>query len=190
MIKNVILFLLVLILIWVIGLFTGLPVIPWVETSYYDSETNQNLSKGLVLKELDSAEIRIEIPDYFPVSDQCFDTWFTSGQTNSNLSVKAFSLLVLDQSGTELPKKNTYLFGNNDSRFNGTEISNLEILKNDTAYQEKYKFIRTVFNLRNKKRIMIQIKVEYIIDGISQSLTDTLEINKKQTLTWNEFRAH
>lgn len=190
MIKKVILFLLVLIVIWIVGLFAGIPVIPWIETNYYDSKTNQKLSNGLVLKKIDSSEIRIEIPDYFPASDQCFDTWFTSGQTNSNLIVKAFFFLVLDQSGTELPKKNTYLFGNDDSRFNGTEISNLEIIKNDTAYHEKYKFIRTVFNLRNKKRIMIQIKVDYTINNISQSLTDTLEINKKQALTWDEFRAH
>jgi hypothetical protein len=132
----------------------------------------------------------MEIPDYFPTSDQCFGTWFTSNQTNSNLIVKAFFFSVLDQSGTELSKKNTYLIGNDDSRFNGTEISNLEIIKNDTAYQEKYKFIRTVFNLRNKKKIMTQIKVAYTINNISQSLTDTLKINKRQALTWNEFRVH
>ena len=64
-----------LLLVWVIGLFAQLPLIPWIETDYYVAGTNQTLANGYILKQTDGVIVKIEVPNEFFENDQCFDFW-------------------------------------------------------------------------------------------------------------------
>ena len=181
MIRKLIFTLFILGLLWVIGLFAGLPVIPWIDTNYYERKSGQKLSQGIILNQ-SGGDIKLEVPNYYNESDQCFDTWFTS----NNIKIKYFSLLAFDKNNIEIPKVKIHLFGYNESR----EINDFTILNNDTAIQHNFKFIRTVYNVKKFTSISLKLKIDYLINNESKSYADTLILRKVHNLTWTRFKVH
>ena len=179
-----------LLILWVVGLLAQLPLIPWIETDYFVVGTNQTLANGLTLKQTDNTNIKIEVPNYFSEDDQCFDFWFSSANGKHLLTVDDFSLIVYDNDNSELKRENTYLFWDNGSKNETFKIENYEIAKTDTCNKNKYVFFRTVFDIDKIGNFKIKVKVNYSIDNKSDSINQTLTIEKKHRLTWNKFRVH
>lgn len=179
-----------LLVIWLIGLFAQLPLIPWIETDYYVAGTNQTLDKGHILKLADNAIMKIEIPNEFTENDQCFDFWFTSANGTHSLTVKDFSQTVFDKDNSIIKSKNSYLIWDNGSKENTFEIDKYAITHSDNYDQKKYVFFRTVFNVDNVSDFSIKLKTNFLIDSKSNLIDTTLIIEKKHRLTWNKFRVH
>mgnify|MGYP003575478265 FL=1 len=176
--------------LWLIGLFAQLPVIPFIETNYLLSETNDILSKGIELGRTDKLIIKLEIPDYYPEKDQCFDTWFSSRSGQHTLTVSDFSITVFDRNDSEISKQNSYLFWDNGSKDEAFKIENYVIAKLDTTFHNKYVFFRSVYNMADGKEFKVQIKANFILDGVNSDLDKRLSITKRHRLTWNKLRAH
>ena len=179
-----------LLVIWVIGLFAQLPLIPWIETDYYVAETNQTLANGYILKQTDGAIVKIEVPDEFFENDQCFDFWFSSATGTHMLTVKEFSQTVFDNDNSEVKRQNSYLFWDNGSKEETFNIDNYEIAHSDNYDQKKYVFFRTVFDVDNISDFSIKLKTSFYVDNKPNLIDTTLTIEKKHRLTWNKFRVH
>ena len=96
--------------LWLVGLFAQLPLIPFIETDYILSETNDTLGKGVLLNEENGLNIKIEVPNYFPEKGQCFDTWFTSTNGQHTLTVSNYSIEAFTSDNGKLPQKQYGLF--------------------------------------------------------------------------------
>jgi hypothetical protein len=179
-----------LLLIWIIGLFAQLPLIPWIETDYYLAETKQTLAKGYILKQTDNVIVKIEVPNEFSESDQCFDFWFSSNIGTHSLTVKDFSQTVFDNDNSEIKNQNSYLFSDNGSKEEAFNIDNYEIAYSDNYDKKKYVFFRTVFDIDNVSDFSIKLKTNFYIDNKPNLIDTTLQIEKKHRLTWNKFRVH
>ena len=179
-----------LLVIWIIGLFAQLPLIPWIETDYYVSGTNQILANGYILKQTDNTIIKIDVPNEFFENGQCFDFWFLSAAGTHTLTVKDFSQTIFDNDNSEIKRKNSYLFWDNGSKEEAFEIDNYEITHSDNYDQKKYVFFRTVFNVDNISDFSIKLKTNFYIDNNPNQIDTTLQIEKKHRLTWNRFRVH
>ncbi|MEJ8844335.1 hypothetical protein WG954_18210 [Lacibacter sp. H375] len=188
--RWIILSLFIFIVIYIVGLFAGLPIIPWIETNYYVKGTNERLSNGITLQQINNAIIKVEIPDYFPQNDQCIDTWFTSSDSSNNLTINNFSFEMQSDEGKPLTRENSYLFWDDGSKENNLTIENYTILKSDTSSEDKYVFLRTVYNLDNEKEVTVKLKINYQLNRKTIVLDKNLQLIKKQRLTWNEFRVH
>ena len=179
-----------LLVIWVIGLFGQLPLIPWIETDYYVVGTNQTLANGYILKQTDNAIIKIEVPNEFSENDQCFDFWFSSATGTHMLTVKGFSQTVFDNDNSEIKRQNAYLFWDNGSKEETFNIENYEIAHSENYDQKKYVFFRTVFDVDNISDFSIKLKSNFYVDNKPNLIDTTLTIEKKHRLTWNKFRVH
>lgn len=179
-----------LLVIWVIGLFAQLPLIPWIETDYYLAGTNQTLAKGYILKQTDNVIVKIEVPNEFSENDQCFDLWFSSNIGTHSLTVKDFSQTVFDNDNSEIKNQNSYLFWDNGSKEEAFNIDNYEIAYSDNYDKKKYVFFRTVFDIDNVSDFSIKLKTNFYIDNKPNLIDTTLQIEKKHRLTWNKFRVH
>ena len=179
-----------LLVIWVIGLFAQLPLIPWIETDYNVAGTNQTLANGYILKQTDNALIKIEVPNEFFENDQCFDVWFSSANGTHILTVKDFSQTVFEGDNSEIKSENSYLFWDNGSKEETFNIDNYKIFHSDNYDHKKYVFFRTVFNVENISDFSIKLKTNFFIDNKPNLIDTTLQIEKKHRLTWNKFRVH
>ncbi|WP_461787755.1 hypothetical protein [Pedobacter sp.] len=179
-----------LLVIWIIGLFAQLPLIPWIETDYYVAGTNQTLANGYVLMQTDKALVKIEVPTEFPENDQCFDFWFSSANGTYILTVKDFSQTLFDKSNSKIKIKNSYLFSDNGSKEEAFNIDHYEITHSDNYDQKKYVFFRNVIDLESISDFSIKIKTNFYIDSKPNLIDTTLTIEKKHRLTWNKFRMH
>lgn len=188
--SKTILTLVCLFVIWIIGLFAQLPLIPWIETDYYVSGTNQTLENGFTLNQIDSTFIKIEVPNEFNENDQCFDFWFLSAAGQHTLTVKDFSQTIFDKNNSEVKSKNSYLFWDNGSKEETFNIDNYEIAHSENYYNKKYVFFRTVFNVDNISDFSVKLKTNFIIDNKIKLVDTTLQLEKKHQLTWNKFRVH
>ncbi|MBL7827821.1 MAG: hypothetical protein JNJ57_14415 [Saprospiraceae bacterium] len=176
--------------IWVIGLFAQLPLIPWIETDYYVVGTNQTLANGYVLKQTDNTIVKIVVPNEFSENDQCFDFWFSSNIGTHMLTVKDFSQTVFDKDNAEIKNKNSYLFWDNGSKEKTFNIDNYEIAYSDNYDKKKYVFFRTVFDIDNISYFSMKLMTNFYIDNKPNLINTTLQIEKKHRLTWNKFRMH
>ena len=176
--------------VWFIGLFFQLPIIPWIETDYILTGTNQKFSDGIVLTQKNEVELKIEIPNEFNEENQCFDTWFKSKKGNHNLTVKNISIKAVDNKNGDIRPINSYLFWDNGSKDETFEIRNYELSQSDTIENEKYVFFRTVINANKYDNFSVNVKANFEIDNRTDSLNKILTINKKKRLTWNKFRVH
>ncbi|MBK9379288.1 MAG: hypothetical protein IPM86_14145 [Saprospiraceae bacterium] len=179
-----------LLIIWVIGLFAQLPLIPFFDTNYFVSGTNQTLSSGIILKQTDNTIIKIEIPNEFTQNEQCFDFRFSSATGTHILTVKDFSQSVFDIDNSEIKNINSYLFWENGSLEEKFNINNHEIKYSENYDNEKYVFFRTVFDMDNINHFSIKIKTDFYIDNKPNRIDTTLVIEKKHRLTWSRFRVH
>jgi len=177
-------------IIWVVGLFAGLPLIPFVETDYYVNESNQTLANGLILKQTDSSVIKLEVPNYFSENDQCFDTWVSSTKGQHFLTIKDFSLQAFNADQSEIKKENTYLFWDNGSKDETFKIENYQISKSATTENDKYVFIRTVFDTEGLDNFILSVKLNFTLDNKTDLVEQKVNVNKKHRLTWNPLRAH
>ena len=179
-----------LLLIWVIGLFAQLPLIPGIETDYFIAGTNQTLANGYILKHTDNAIIKIEVPNEFSENDQCFDFWFSSAIGTHTLTVKNYSNTAFDIDNSEIKRENSYLFWDNGSKEETFNIDSYVIVHSDNYDNKKYVFFRNVFNVDNISDFSIKLKTNYFIDNKPNLIDTTLQIEKKHRLTWNKFRVH
>lgn len=179
-----------LLVIWVIGLFAQLPLIPWIETDYYVAGTNHTLDNGHILKQTENVIIKIEVPNEFSENDQCFDFWFSSTIGTHTLTVNDFSLIAFDNDNSKIKSQNSYLFWGNGSKEETFNIDNYEIAYSDNYDQKKYVFFRTVFNVDDLSDFSIKLKTNFYIDNKPNLIDTSLQIEKKHRLTWNKFRVH
>jgi hypothetical protein len=179
-----------LFIIWIVGLFAQLPLIPWIETDYYIAGTNQTLTSGYILKQADNINIKIEIPNEFLENNQCFDTWFLAANGKHFLTVKDYSQTIFGNHNSKIKSKNSYLFWDNGSKEETFNIDNYEIAYSENYDQKKYVFFRTVFDVDNIRNFSIKIKTNFFIDNKPNIIDTTLEIEKKHRLTWSKFRVH
>jgi hypothetical protein len=176
--------------LWIVGLFAQLPLIPFIETDYILSETNDTLGKGVLVKEENGLNIKIEVPSYFPEKEQCFDTWFTSTKGQHILSVSNFSIKAFRSDNSEIIKGSSYLFWDSDGKDETFSIDDYEIAKSDTFDKSKYAFFRSEFNVDKESDFSLLIKATYSLDDIQGSVERKMSITKKHRLTWNKLRAH
>ncbi len=179
-----------LLVIWVIGLFAQLPLVPWIETDFYVAGTNQTLANGYILKKVDDAIIKIEVPNEFSENDQCFDFWFSSAIGTHTLTVQDFSHTAFDKDNSEIKSENSYLFWDNGSKEETFNIDNYVIGHSDNYDHKKYVFFRNVFDVDNISDFSIKLKTTFFIDNKPNLIDTTLQIEKKHRLTWNKFRVH
>lgn len=188
--KKIIIGVLITIVLWIAGCFAGLPVIPFVETDYFVSESNKPLADGYTVTKTDNENTKIEIPNYFPDNGQCLDFRFTSSNGKHILTVENFKMTVMDENGDEIKRLNSYLFWDDGSEYEKFSINNYEIEKKGTHDQDKYVFFRTVVDLSGEGNFTINIKADYYVDSVKRQIDKTFDLTKKKTLTWNEFRVH
>jgi len=179
-----------LVILYIAGLFAGLPIIPWFETNYFIKGTNERLENGVTLRQIDNAIIKIEIPNYFPPKDQCIDTWFASSDSSYILTIDNFSLEAVSVENKVLIRENSYLFWDNGSKENDFTIQKYTVAKSDTQMKDKYVFLRSVYDLNNTEELIAKIKIYFQINGKAESIEQSLPLVKKQKLTWNKFRVH
>ena len=176
--------------LWIVGLFAQLPLIPFIETDYVLIETNDTLGKGVLVKEKSGLNIKVEVPSYFPEKEQCFDTWFTSTNGRHTLTVPNFSITALSSDNKEIFKSNSYLFWDDGSKDEAFSIDGYEISKSDSFDSSKYVFFRSVFDVAQERDFVVLIKAKYSVDNVSDSVERKMSIIKKHRLTWNKLRAH
>ena len=176
--------------LWLVGLFAQLPLIPFIETDYILSETNDTLGKGVLLNEENGLNIKIEVPNYFPEKGQCFDTWFTSTNGQHTLTVSNYSIEAFTSDNTEIEKNNSYMFWDDGSKNETFSIQNYQIVKSDTVNNRKYVFFRSVFNIDNESDFSILIKAKYSLNNFADSIERKMSITKKHRITWDKLRAH
>ena len=178
------------VVLYIAGLFAGLPLIPWVETNYFIEGTNESLSNRVTLKQIENAKIQVEIPNYFSQNDQCIDTWFASSDSSYTLTINNFSFEAVSTEGNALKRENNYLFWDNGSKENDFKIQNYTVAKSNNQQDDKYVFLRNVYDLDNVKELTATIKFDVQINGKHESVEQSLPLVKKQKLTWNKFRTH
>jgi hypothetical protein len=177
-------------LLWFFGVFFQLPLIPFIETDFVLNGTSQIFEKGVELQQTNKVTIKLEIPNYFPEKEQCFDTWFSSKDGQHTLTVSDFTISVFNKNGTETKKNNSSLFWDDGSSDETFKIDNYMIAKTNTTNNDKYVFFRSVFNVADKKEFIVHVKANFSVDGIQNNLEKKIAITKKHRLTWNKFRAH
>ena len=174
---------------WIIGLFNGLPLIPWIETDYFIAGEETTLSEGIVLMDTDSCILRIEVPNYFPENNQCFDIWFNSKRGKQALSVTDFSITAFNK-GNEITKKSSCLFWDNGSKKETFEIIDYQVEYSKNYADKKYVFFRTTYDVDDTKRFNFVIKSNFTINDRPFNIHKNLSIEKQHRWTWNEFRFH
>ena len=179
-----------LVIFYIIGLFSGFPIIPWIVTDYYIEDSSTKLTDGVILKQTDNSFVKLEIPNGFSEDNQCLDVWFTHQETNNTQLITNFSISLHTDKNEFVKPQKIYLFGNDGSRFNGLEIANFSIISNDSSFQEKYKFIRVVYNLTDKEKFSASIMANFRDDNKLHNYKKELRIEKIKERTWNEFRLH
>lgn len=178
------------VVLFITGLFAGLPLIPWVETDYFVKGTNESLAHGVKLKQIDNAIVKIEIPNYFSQNEQSIDTWFASSDSSYTLTIDNFSFEAASRGNNSLKKENSYLFWDNGSKENDFRIQNYSVTKSNSQLDDKYVFLRSVYDLGNVKELVATIKLDVQINGKPENIEQSLPLVKKQKLTWNKFRVH
>ncbi|MES2765813.1 MAG: hypothetical protein V4642_08095 [Bacteroidota bacterium] len=171
----------------VIGLFAQ---IPWIETNYYLISTNQKIADGITLDTVENIIIKLEVPDYFPENDQCFDVWFSAMQGDNTLSVGNFSFKLFKRDNSEFKKENSYLFWDKGSREESFKIENYKLSKPNNSDKENYVFFRTAFDLDKISNFYVTIRADLILNGKPYSLDKKLLIEKKKQLVWRKFKVH
>jgi|GEM_PF-2452256 len=177
-------------IIWIIGLFAGFPLIPSTDTVYFVNETEQTLASGLVLNQTDSTIIKLEVPNYFLENDQCFDVWFSSTKGEHILSIKDYSLQGFITEQKELPKENTFLFWDSGNKENTFMVDNYKISKAVSSTNDKYVFIRTVFDTEMAEQFTLVLKINYHLNHKNYLIEQKINVKKEHTLTWNSLRVH
>jgi hypothetical protein len=186
--KRVSIGILIFLVLWTVGCSVGLPVIPIVETNYFISESSKPLADGYILKHSYREITKLEIPNYFPVNDQCLDFCFKSSMGKHLLTVNNFKMTVKNNDETEMEKLNSYLIcydGSEDKKFS---ISNYYI--ENTGDKDNYVIFRTVVDLSRESKFSINIKADYYVDSVESKIDKTFNLEKKTILTWNEFSVH
>jgi hypothetical protein len=188
--KKVIIGTLIAIVLWIVSCSAGLPVIPFVETDYFISESNKPLADGHTVTKTENENTKFEIPNYYPDNDQCLDFWFTSSNGKHLLTVENFKMTVMDNGKDEIKPLTSYLFWDDGSEDEKFSITNYEIEKTETHDQDKYVFFRTVVDISRESHFSVNIKADYYMDSVPRQIDKTFELTKRRKLTWNEFRVH
>jgi lipopolysaccharide assembly outer membrane protein LptD (OstA) len=177
-------------IIWIIGLFAGFPLIPSTETIYYVNESEQTLASGFVLNQTDSTIIKLEVPNYFLENDQCFDVWLSSTKGEHILSIEDYSLQGFITEQKELPKENTFLFWDNGNKENTFTVDNYKISKAASSTNDKYVFIRTVFDTEMAEQFTLVLKINYQLNQKNNLIEQKINVKKEHTLNWNSLKVH
>ena len=188
--KKIIIGTLTTVTLWVAGCSVGLPVIPFIETDYFVSQSDKPLADGYTVTTSDNENTKIEIPNYYPDNDQCLDFWFTSSNGKHILTVEDFKMTFKDKDGKEIKRLTSYLFWDDGSEDEKFSINNYEIEKTGTHDQDKYVFFRTVVDLSGESNFSINIRADYSVDSEQRQIDKTFDLTKRRKLTWNEFRVH
>jgi hypothetical protein len=177
-------------IIWIIGIIAGFPLIPSSETIYYVNETEETLASGLVLNQTDSTIIKLEVPNYFLENDQCFDVWFSSTKGKQILTIKDFSVQAFVADQKELSKENTFLFWDNGNKENTFLVENYQISKASSSTNDKYVFVRTVFDTEKVEQFSLVIKLNYSLNHKNYIVEQIINVKKEHKLIWNSLKAH
>jgi hypothetical protein len=188
--RRIFLIIISIFFLWVIGIFAQLPLMPFIETNYFIKEKDLNLSKGVTIEQSKKTTIKIEIPNYFPEGNQCFDIWFSSTNGEHNLSVTKFSFKISTIDNIELERESLYLFSDKRSKDETSTIENYSIEKHEIEEDNNYVFFRTVYNVETINNLNIFVLADYSIDNETYSMNKKIEIIKKRRLTWNKLKAH
>ena len=188
--KKIIIGTLISVVLWIAGCSAGLPVIPFVETDYFISQSDKVLADGHTVTKTHNENTKIEIPNYYPDNDQCLDFWFASSNGKHILTVEKFKMTVMDKDGHEIERLTSYLFWDDGSEEEKFSINNYEIENTATHGQDKYVFFRTVVDLSGESNFSINIKADYSVDSEQKQIDKTLDLTKRRKLTWNKFRVH
>lgn len=179
------LFLLIFIILWIVGVFFDLPLIPINETNYYTEKNNISLNERQIIETNDSLKIGVEIPNYFTENEHCFDFWFFIEEGEKNISVSDFSVKLKDRTGNEKKEIKSILFWDG-----GSNESSLDVINHKLNSDSKYLFFRKVYNTNKLENFSITLSVEYQIDNIQFKIDTLMNITKKEKITWNKFRVH
>ncbi|WP_288955844.1 hypothetical protein [uncultured Polaribacter sp.] len=175
-----------LFLMWIVSLFFGLPLLPYMETNYYLKEDKISLNKKKILKINDSISLGIEIPNYFPEEDQCIDFWFFNEAKQRSLNIKNFALTLKNlKKEKQLIEKDIIIFWDGGYNENKPEVKNFILNKGC-----KYIFIRNIYDLNKAKKSQVHIKLNYFVNRVEYKFDTIINITKEKELTWNKLRAH
>lgn len=192
---KLILIIFCLVVLWIIGLFAQLPLIPWIETDYFLIDTKTRLANNVSIKQKDNMKITLEIPNIFGEGNQSLQIQFSSIMGKHLINVNPFSMKVYDSRNIEIKPKSSYLICNDSTKAETFKIKDYEIADDtvygNTAYsKDKYLIFQSSFDLRNVKQLSIDIQIKYSLDNKPDSINGRYLVEKEHRLTWNQLRFH
>jgi hypothetical protein len=190
--KSVKIFLIVFstLLVWVVLIFFGVPVIPSIETQYFGEGSNIPMKSDYIVEENSAERLSLNIPDYFDDKQQGLDFWFQAVEGTHSLIIQEFSLTVKDLDGREQIPSNKYLFWTEGGEDYESSPRSFLIEKMGEPNQDRYVYIRSVFDLRSKSSFVVEIKARHSIDSVDKVINKIIIVNKVKKLTFHELRAH
>jgi hypothetical protein len=177
-------------MLWIIGVFAMLPVIPFIEANYFLEGSDGPLDIGFNVTHTSTELTRIEIPSYYPNNNQCLDFWFESANGKHLLTVNNFTMTLKNKNNSEIKRMNSFLFWDEGSEDEKFSIKEYEIERTDSYDTDKYVFFRTAFDLSDEGSFTMYVKADYLLDGIQRDLDRSFKVVKKKKLRWSEFRVH
>jgi hypothetical protein len=176
--------------VWGVLIFMGLPVIPSISTQYFGEGSEIPMKEDYIVEENSTEKVSLNIPDYFDDSQQSLDFWFKAVEGAHTLIIQDFSLTVKDGDGRKNLPSAKYLFWTEGGEDYDSSPRSFVIEKMEEVNQDRYAYIRSVFDLRSKEKFIVQIGARYSVDSVEKIINKTISIKKVTKLGFHELRAH
>ena len=171
----------VLVVLWIVGLFNGLYLLPTIEEDYYIDGVG--LSQPMILSE-EEEQLSLTIPhdtDSLKAIDLMIYSFDEPGNeqkvhilTINNISAR------LTSENNEVPNTYLYVF-----TIDG-ELPGIQAVANYTI--ENYVNVRYVYNLYKIDKFNFEVSVDYTYDNKPRKVNRTFEVEHKSRFKWQRLR--
>lgn len=172
-------------ILWIVGLFNDLPLIPEIVEGYYIDDTA--LGDGLLLTEIEE-EFRLEMPDHYDDDVRPVDLLIFPSDGEHSLSVKNMSANVMLENGNRPEKKYFYIFTSARELTSLTQLNNYPVGLTEDDSVSTYVQVRSVYDLTGVNKFKIEVRADYSYDGNGRTFSQTFEAEHSRKLTWRRLR--
>lgn len=172
-------------ILWIVGLFNDLPLIPEIVEDYYIDDTA--LGDGLLLTEIEE-EFRLEMPDHYDDDVRPVDLLIFPSDGEHSLTVNQMTARASFADIEEIKEKYHYIFTSVGELQNLTQLTNYRIGITDDDSVSSYVQVRSVYDLTGLKDFNIAIEADYSYDGHERKLAKVFKATYHRKLTWRRLR--